>query len=189
MDIQSGEQVLEMMRGYQVSCVIAAAVDLELFDQLLAGSRTASELALAMKCDARGTTILLDALTALGFLHKAGESYRLAEQVAPLLSKKSPQSVIPMLRHQAVCMRRWSRIPWTVRAGSHEDVGPSVCGEEADQEAFIQAMHVVSRDVAPWLIPEINPGWFYMCTGHRWCFGVLVLGLAEGGTAVAWHYL
>ena len=177
MDIQSGEQVLEMMRGYQMSCVLAAAVDLELFDQLSARSRTASELAQGMKCDERGTTILLDALAALGVLSKEGECYRVAEQVAPLLSKTSSQSVIPMLRHQAVCMRRWSRLPWTVQTGSREDAVPSLCGAEADQEAFIQAMHVVSRDVAPWLIPEINPGGFDC---------VLDIGGASGSWTLAW---
>jgi spermidine synthase len=52
-----------------------------------------------------------------------------------------------------------------------------LCGEEADQEAFIQAMHVVSREVAPKLIAEINPGGFRR---------VLDLGGASGSWTLAW---
>ncbi len=177
MDIQSGEQLLEMMRGYQVSCIMAAAVDLGVFGRLSGTARTAGEVAHDTMCDARGMTILLDALAALGFLQKQSDRYRLVDQLAPLLREDSPQSVIPMLRHQAVCMRRWSRLPWTLRAGVREEVGPSLCGDAADQEAFIQAMHVVSRDVATTLIPEINPGGF-RC--------VLDIGGASGSWTVAW---
>jgi SAM-dependent methyltransferase len=82
-----------------------------------------------------------------------------------------------MLRHQANCLRRWSRLPWTVRAGVPDLPGPSVRGEAADQASFIEAMHVISRDVAGPLIQEIHPG------GVR-C--VLDLGGASGSWTMAW---
>ncbi|MFW6169666.1 MAG: methyltransferase [Planctomycetota bacterium] len=176
MKIQDGEHLLEVMRGYQVPCVIAAAIDLGVFDTLSV-PRTGREVSELTTCDERGMTILLDALAALGFIRKEGNRYRLSEQLEPLLLRDSPQSVVPMLRHQASCLRRWTRLPWTIKTGSPGDAGPSPRGEEADQEAFIQAMHVVSRDVAPALIPEINPG------GIR-C--ILDLGGASGSWTLAW---
>jgi hypothetical protein len=177
MDIRTGDQLLELMRGYQVSCVIAAAVDVGVFKELSQSARTADEVARGTRSDERGMTILLDALSAIGLLRKASDHYELPDQLAPFLRPDSAESVIPMLRHQAVCLRRWARLPWTVKHGSPEMMEPSLQGEGADQEAFIEAMHVVSRDAAPRLIPEINPGGF-RC--------VLDVGGASGSWTLAW---
>lgn len=177
MEIRSGEQLLELMRGYQASCVLAAAVDIDVFGPLAQASQTASELADIARADLRGMTILLDALTALGLLEKVADRYALPAHLAPALRPDSPDSVIPMLRHQSVCLRRWARLPWTIQRGVPEPLEPSLRGQQADQEAFIQAMHVVSREVAPRLIQEINPGGF-RC--------VLDLGGASGSWTLAW---
>ena len=157
MELQSGEQLLELMRGYQLSSVLAAAVDTDLFGHLGARRRSAAELADAMACDLRGLSILLDALAAVGLLDKTEGRYGVPTSLQPFVSEHSPQSVIPMLRHQSVCLRRWAQLPWTVRDGVPAQVPPSLRGEESDQESFIQAMHVVSREVAPGLVTEICP--------------------------------
>ncbi len=177
MEIQNGEQLLEMMRGYQLPCILAAGVDLDLFGKLVHGPRSATELAQDTSCDLRGVTILLDALAAIKVLQKNGDQYSLPEHLAPMLRDDSPHSVIAMLRHQATCLRRWAKLPWTVQSGVPEMVGPSVRGEEVDQAAFIAAMHVISRDVSRTLVPEINPG------GYR-C--LLDLGGASGSWTIAW---
>ena len=43
MSIRDGEQILEMMRAYQVPCLLAAAADLDLFEKLAPAPRTAAE--------------------------------------------------------------------------------------------------------------------------------------------------
>jgi hypothetical protein len=134
-------------------------------------------LAEITRCDARGVTILLDALAAVGVLDKQDGQYGVPPRLESALRKGSADSVIPMLRHQGVCLRRWTQLPWTVREGAPRPVAPSLQGEEADQEAFIQAMHVVSREVAPVLVPEIHPAGF-RC--------VLDLGGASGSWTLAW---
>ena len=177
MELHSGEQLLEMMHAYQVSCILAAAVDLDIFGPLQQARLSASEVATATHSDQRGITILLDALAAVGVLTKDEGMYGLPQQLEPYLCKNTAESIIPMLHHQGVCLRRWAHLPWTVRSGVPSEIPPSLQGEEADQEAFIQAMHVVSRDVAPRLIPEINPSGF-QC--------VLDLGGASGSWTQAW---
>jgi precorrin-6B methylase 2 len=177
MTIQESAQLLEMMRGYQVPCILAAAVELDLFEKLAPAPRTAAEVAAAAGCDLRATTILLDAMTAVGVIVKQDERYSLSAVLAPFLGEASGQSVMAMLRHQANCLRRWSRLPWTVRIGVPDYPGPSIRGEDADQASFIEAMHVVSRDIADQLIREIHPG------GVR-C--VLDLGGASGSWTLAW---
>ena len=59
MPIQNGEQLLEMMRGYQVSCVLAAAVDLSLFEHLAGDGAEANQVSEAAGCDLRAVTIVL----------------------------------------------------------------------------------------------------------------------------------
>jgi hypothetical protein len=177
MGIRGGEQILEMMRAYQVPCLLAAAADLDLFEKLVPAPRTASEVAAAAGCDLRAVTILLDALAAVRVIVKKDEQYAIAPELAPFLFEASSQSVMAMLRHQANCLRRWSRLPWIVRSGKPKYPGPSIRGEDADQASFIKAMHVVSRDVANELVQEIHPGG--VCC-------VLDLGGASGSWTSAW---
>ncbi|MEI7590511.1 MAG: methyltransferase, partial [Deltaproteobacteria bacterium] len=177
MRIRDGEQLLEMMRAYQIPCLLAAAVDLDLFEKLAPAPRTAAHIAAAAGCDLRAVTILLDALAAVGVLMKQDEQYSIPPELAPFLCEGFSQSVVAMLHHQANCLRNWSQLPWTVQSGNPEYPGPSIRGEDADKVSFIEAMHVVSRGVADGLVQEIHPG------GVR-C--VLDLGGASGSWTTAW---
>jgi len=177
MGIRDGEQILEMMRAYQVPCLLAAAADLDLFEKLAPAPRTAAEVTAAAGCDLRAVTILLDALAAVGMIVKQDEQYWISPELAPFLCKAFPQSIMAMLRHQANCLRNWSRLPWTVHSGKPEYPGPSIHGEDADKTSFIEAMHVVSRGVADELVQEIHPGGVHC---------VLDLGGASGSWTLAW---
>lgn len=177
MGIRDGEQILKMMRAYQVPCLLAAASDLDLFEKLAPAPRSAAEVAAAAGCDLRAVTILLDALAAIEVIVKQDARYSISPQLAPILCEGFPQSVAAMLRHQANCLRNWSRLPWTVQSGKPEYPGPSIRGEDADKVSFIEAMHVVSRGVTNELVQEIHPG------GVR-C--VLDLGGASGSWTTAW---
>jgi len=177
MDIRDGEQILKLMVAYQVPCILAAAADLDLFEKLALAPQTAAEVAAAAGCDLRAVTILLDALAAVGIIVKKDERYSIPPALVPFLCEASPQSVIAMIRHQANCLRRWSRLPWTVKTGKPDYPGPSINGEDADNASFIEAMNVVSRDVADKLIQEIHPSGINC---------VLDLGGASGSWTLAW---
>ncbi|HOX16686.1 MAG TPA: methyltransferase [Smithellaceae bacterium] len=177
MAIHDGERILEMMRAYQVPCMLAAAADLDLFEKLVSVPRTATDVATAAGCDLRGVTILLDALAAVKIIVKKDNHYSISPELVPYLSEGSPQSVIAMVRHQANCLRRWSRLPWTIQTGKPDGAGPSIRGIEEDAASFIEAMNVVSRDVADNLIKEIHPG-------NIRC--ILDLGGASGSWTLAW---
>lgn len=177
MELHSGTQLLELMRGYQIPCLLAAAADLEVFESLDTAPRTASAVAAATGCDPRAVTMLLDALAAVGIVTKVDQQYALAPSTAPWLQSSSPDSVLPMLRHQANCLRRWTRLAWTIRSGALQPSDPSVRGEDADEASFIEAMHVVSRGVAQSLVDEIHPGGV-QC--------VLDIGGASGTWTLAW---
>jgi precorrin-6B methylase 2 len=176
MELRNGEELLERMRGFQIPCVLAAAADLDLFNLLAAAPMSARMTANRLAGDLRAVTILLDALAGIGVLVKTEDRYSLAPALAPFLVDDSPESVAAMLRHQANCLRHWVRLPWIIHSGESID-GSSIRGAEADQQSFIEAMHVVSRAVAEPMIAEINPGRF-RC--------VLDIGGASGTWTAAW---
>lgn len=149
--------LLELARSYQGACVLTAAVDLDLFGVLAAGSSTVKEVGKKVRCDKRAMAVLLDALVSLGLVRKRGVSYDLPEGVAPLLASDGPGSVLTMVRHQATCLRRWAQLAEVVRSGLPAANVPSIRGEEADQRAFIGAMHVVSAPVADEVIGHLKP--------------------------------
>jgi precorrin-6B methylase 2 len=122
-------------------------------------------------------TILLDALAALGILEKPDSRYAVAEPLRTALDPASPACVLPMILHQANCLRRWSRLAWTARDDAPSDPGPSFLGPAADLESFIQAMNVVSRPVADGLVAALDAG----PVAH-----VLDIGGASGTWTLAW---
>lgn len=177
MQIGTGEELLDLMRGFQIPCVLAAAAELDVFHATADSPMADQELAAKLGCDERAMTILLDALASIGVLRKTEAKYALAPELAPFLVDSSPQSVTAMLRHQANCLRRWARLPWVVQAGGPAEASPSIRGAEADHAAFIEAMNVVSILVAEQLVHEINPGGF-RC--------VLDIGGASGTWTRSW---
>ncbi len=148
------DRVLELARAYQPTCVLLAAAELDVFGALASGPRTAVELAKTLQSDLRATTIVVDALTALGFLTKHERAYAAAPGVTEALTGTG--SVLPMLRHQANCLRSWAQLAATARSGRPAHV-PSVLGDDNDQESFIEAMEVASREAAPRVVASLGP--------------------------------
>jgi len=151
------DEILELARSFQPACVLAAAADLDLFRALAEGPMTAATLAHRLTGDVRATTILLDALAALGLLDKRDEIFSVPPSVAQALGQTGPGSVLSMAQHQANCLRRWSALASTVKSGRRCERTPSVRGEAADQDAFILAMNDLASATADALIRHIRP--------------------------------
>jgi predicted O-methyltransferase YrrM len=148
--------VLDMAKSYQPACVLAAAADLDVFNLLSSGPMTAETLAAQIRGDVRSTTILLDALVALELLAKRADRYSLPAEVADVLTDHGEHSVLPMVLHQANCLRRWAQLPRVVRSGRAADRHPSIRGEQADTAAFIGAMHAISGPVADTVVGRLG---------------------------------
>jgi predicted O-methyltransferase YrrM len=153
----TADAILELGRKYQGAAVLAAAADLDLFSALASKPLAAPELSRRLRCDLRGLTILLDALSALGLLEKRGERYALPVGLDALLTHSGSQSVLAMAQHQATCLRRWVQLARVVKSGQPAERIPSVRGEAGDEEAFIGAMHNVSAPNAGQVIKALRP--------------------------------
>jgi predicted O-methyltransferase YrrM len=150
-------ELLDVVRSFQTGCILAAGVTLDVFTRLHEKPATARALASRLDTDLRATTILLDALAALGFLEKQSSQYSAPEDLARLLSERSAENILPMARHQANCLRRWAELPRVVRTGSRPEPVASVRGAAADQADFIGAMHNISKPIADEVVGKLQP--------------------------------
>lgn len=153
----NGDALLELIRGFQPACILAAAADLDVFTALADSPATAEIVAARIDADARATAVLLDALAALGLLAKRDDHFQVPADVAELLAENSPVNILPGIRHQANCLRRWAQLAKVVRTGRPAERTPSVRGEQGDCESFIGAMDNFSQTVAPLVVGRLMP--------------------------------
>ena len=152
------EAVLDLARNFMESRILLSGAELNLFTILTPVPLSAQEVASRIKADPRALSILLDALTGLGFLVKRGEAYQCPPSVSPLLSADAPESVLPMVLHMASLWWKWSGLTSAVQ-GSQTSDKAAVSSEGADGfRAFIGAMDVIASQLAPQIVAVINPG-------------------------------
>ena len=153
----TAQELGEMSRAFQASCVLLAGAELDVFGALAGGAMTAEGLAEAIDGDLRATTMLADALSAMELLVKSDGRYSLAPGTTEVLSDRGAQSELPMMQHLANCLRSWVQLANVVRTGRRADKTPSVRGPKGDLASFIEAMEVVSRQAAPLIVKDLGP--------------------------------
>jgi len=134
--------------AFQESGILIAAAELDLATRILEHSNcmTAVDLAATVRLDLRALTVLLDALTALGYFVKSMDfQYSVAEPFVELLDSRHPSTFVPMLRHLGRCLRGWSQLAWVVAGGIPAQGHCSILGPEADGVSFILAMNSIGR--------------------------------------------
>jgi len=151
------DEILELAGSYKAACLLAAAVELDLFTALAESPKTVEQAAAKLRAGRRGTRILLDALVALRLLDKRADHYTVPSSVAACLARTGSSSVLAMAQHQVNCLRRWAQCARVVLSGKPAERQPSIRGEDADQMAFIGAMHNVCAPVADEVIADIGP--------------------------------
>ena len=142
------EEVIAVVRGFQPACVLLAAADLNVFTILKTKPMSTKAVAEKLEADTRAITILLDALAAMALLTKQNKEYSLSSEVAQLLTEDSSRSILPAIRHQAVCLRRWVQLPQVIKNGQPAERILNIHSETEDLAAFIGAMDNFSTPVA-----------------------------------------
>ena len=149
-------QILELMAAFRPACVIGGAAELGVFELLSQQSLDAATIAARLGADLRGTVMLLDAVAALGLLHKQDDRYTLPAELQPLLGSGA-QSILPMVFHSMNIMRGWIEVARVAKSGRPGPRLASLRGAEADRAAFVAAMHTVSGPVAEGLVARLGP--------------------------------
>jgi 2-polyprenyl-3-methyl-5-hydroxy-6-metoxy-1,4-benzoquinol methylase len=81
--------IFETFNMYQRSAAMKAAIELDLFTEIVKGSQTADAIATAVKGSTRGVRILCDFLTIMGFLTKEGDQYSPSIEARLFLDRNS----------------------------------------------------------------------------------------------------
>ena len=111
-----------MFNGYQRTQALKTAIELELFTAIGEGKTTTKAIAERCHASERGTRILCDFLTIVGFLTKQGNEYSLTLDSATFLDKRSPAymgSVSNFILSSHIT-EPFKRLTETVRNGFYE---------------------------------------------------------------------
>jgi precorrin-6B methylase 2 len=153
----NAESLLKLSRSYQQSQPMLAAAELGVFETLAESGKSASQVSDALETDLRATELLLNALAAQGVLDKSGEVFSITRELEPLLTGRDETSVMPMIRHHTTCAHRWDTLAEVVRTGRPVHDETALPRTEEGLRAFIQAMHVVGREVADGIVAAMRP--------------------------------
>lgn len=157
-DKHTSESIMAVARGFSPSRVLLSGAELDLFTLLEHKAMTAVEIAEARNANLRGMTVLLDALSALGYLVKEDDLYQAEPSAAIRLSANSPRSLLPAVLHSAHLWKTWSDITGIVL----DEVKPGFREKGAltpdHFKAFIGAMHVAGARTAPEVVEAADPG-------------------------------
>lgn len=115
--------IFDALNGYQRSQAIKTAVELELFTAIGEGQTTAKAIADRCGASERGTRILCDFLTIIGFLTKQDNKYALTPDAAMFLDKRSPayMGTVTEFILSDYIKENFDRLTETVRNGSMTD--------------------------------------------------------------------
>ncbi len=140
------DEVLHMAAAYQPSCVLLAAVQIDLFTALDGGPREESALAVELGCQPRSFGMLLTALEALHLVQRQGSMVGIAESVRLLLSRRSPDYLGFIIRHHGNIMSGWHKLPLAVQSGTRTAAESTLfTSDEREREDFLMGMFNIAR--------------------------------------------
>jgi len=148
-------KILKMSGNYWETCTLHAGVKLNIFTVLGKENMTGEQLAKKLNSDARGTIMLLNALSALDFLQKKDNKYANTPLSAAFLVKDSPEYLGHIVMHHHHLLESWNRLDKAVMNGG--PVRDKVSHSEKEQrESFLMGMFNLAMNLAPVVVPEID---------------------------------
>jgi hypothetical protein len=151
----SVDKLLDVSSGYWKSCALHAAVSLGLFTVLHDQWLTAAQIAEKIKGAARGVTVLLNGLVAMGLLDKRDdERYGNTHFSESVLDESSPQYKGYIIMHHHHLVDGWAQLDQAVLQG--RPVEMRSYGEEAERHSFQMGMFNLAMDNAPRVAGLVN---------------------------------
>jgi 2-polyprenyl-3-methyl-5-hydroxy-6-metoxy-1,4-benzoquinol methylase len=128
--------------AYQRTAALRAAIELNLFTAIGDGAHTVSAIAARCNASERGTRILCDYLTIIGFLTKTDGTYQLTPDSAVFLSTRSPAYLGGTLAFlgSAQIVHPFDDLAATVRRGTLPKEESYVADENPVWQEFARAM-------------------------------------------------
>lgn len=147
-------QLLAMSGGFWHACTLHAGIKLDVFTLLADDEVAADIIAGRLDCDVRGTTVMLNALTAIGLLTKKQDKYANTAASRSFLAKTSPQYIGYMIMHHHNLVEAWSQLDKSVKSG--RPVRKTAVLDKEERESFLMGMFNIASHIAPPLANEID---------------------------------
>lgn len=154
METWTAEKLMAVSNGYWEACVLHAGVQLDLFTVLGADTLRADEIADKLRADSRGTTMLLNALVAMGLLGKEEDRYANTMASRTLLDRESPQYFGYLIRHHHNLMGAWEQLSESVLKGA--PLFKDATSGGGGLEPFLMGMFNSAMGIAPQLATQID---------------------------------
>ena len=151
------EVILGLARNFMESRILLTGAELNLFTVLTPVPLSAEEVAARVGADLRATTILLDALSAMGLLVKQAGKYQCPPAISSFLSAEAPHSILPMILHMAHVWERWAGLTSMVKGVRVREKPAAPFPEAEELRAFIGAMHAIAAPLAPRIVAAVGP--------------------------------
>jgi len=146
----------KILQGYQPACVVIAANELKLFDQVKQPS-TASQVADNLNLDAEATERLLNALTSLEIVVKKDQSYHLPTEAHDYLVTGGSHSLQQWIQLSADLYPVWGQLSSFIKSGILiKSIMEMLGGDPHKMRAFTDAMHDKALK-ATWMIAREIP--------------------------------
>ena len=149
------EMLLELSGGYWKICALHAAVELDVFTVIGEDHLSAEAVAEKIHADARGTAMLLNAMTAMHLLEKSGSLYTGVSGAVRFLSRTSPDYIGYMIKHHHHLVPSWGKLDEAVRTGKSVRTS-ATHGTEDERESFLMGMYNNAMTLAARLIPTVD---------------------------------
>ncbi|BHH84850.1 methyltransferase [Desulforhopalus sp. 52FAK] len=146
--------LLGVSSGYWRGCALQAAVRLKIFSILDSNSMDAEEIADLASTNSRATELLLDALSAMGLLVKAGNRYTNSHFAQKHLHEESQEYMGHIILHHHHILDGWAQLDKAVCTG--QKIEKRSYGAEIERESFLLGMFNLAKGIAPQIAASIN---------------------------------
>jgi ubiquinone/menaquinone biosynthesis C-methylase UbiE len=147
------------IHSYQASAAIFAAHSLGVFPTIHLKPQTSEDVARRCGADPRGIERLLNALVAMGILHKHGATYVVPRELAPYVVPGVDGDATGMLDLSSDLFREWGDLARGIKEGAplHRLSSDALlAGDENRVRKYIRAVHTNSRQAAQRVV-EMSP--------------------------------
>jgi ubiquinone/menaquinone biosynthesis C-methylase UbiE len=141
------QTLMQTYTSMLASRALTAAFQLDLFSHLAAGHDTAATLTQAAGSSERGTRMLVDALSAFGFLTKTRGRYEIPPELCPYVVRSSPDYIGALIETDYLG-KTWSQLTDAVRTGRPIEAVDKQQAAEAFLPTLITSLHVGNREPA-----------------------------------------
>ena len=142
-------RLMRLAAGFRESKIILAANEYDLFTTLSEKRLTSDEVAEQIQVNARAISIIMDALTAMGFLIKDNDLYRNSEASEKFLVKGKPDYKGDLLKFMNGSWKHWCNLEETIKTGI-VDLESDLLNQAQREynQVYIRAMDNVGRERA-----------------------------------------